>query len=79
MNFEMFPALQECFSQYQPPALFIWSKLDVYFDVAQAHCHIRVLPKTKTYILEGGPIVLEINFEYLLHLIGKPMESKISE
>jgi hypothetical protein len=33
-NLEMFPAFQQYFRTYQPPALIIWGKHDVYFDVA---------------------------------------------
>ena len=68
-NFKMFPAFQEYFRKYQPPALVIWGKYDVYFEVAEAYCYKRDLPKVKTHILEGGHMVLETNFEEVLHTI----------
>ena len=78
-NFELFPAFQEYFRKYQPPALIIWGKYDVYFDVAEAHCYKRDLPKAKTHIIEGGHMALETNFEEVLHLIREFMDSQISE
>jgi pimeloyl-ACP methyl ester carboxylesterase len=78
-NFEMFPDFQEYFRKYQPPALIIWGKYDIYFDVAEAYCYKRDLPNPKTHILEGGHMALETNFEEVLHLIREFMESKISE
>lgn len=74
-NFEMFSAFQEYFRRYQPPALIIWGRYDVYFDVAEAHCYERDLPKAETHILEGGHMALETNFDEVLNLVTKFMES----
>lgn len=68
-NFEMFAAFQEYFRQYQPPALIIWGKHDVYFDVAEAACYRKDLPKAETHILDGGHMLLETNFDEVLNLI----------
>jgi pimeloyl-ACP methyl ester carboxylesterase len=68
-NFELFPAFQEYFRKYQPPALIIWGKHDVYFDVAEAACYKRDLPKAQTHILEGGHMVLETNFDKVQSLV----------
>lgn len=68
-NFELFPAMQEYFRKFNPPTLIIWGKYDVYFDVAEAYCYKRDLPKAKTHILEGGHMVLETNFDEVVELI----------
>jgi pimeloyl-ACP methyl ester carboxylesterase len=68
-NFEMFPAFQEYFRKFQPPALIIWGKYDVYFDVTEAYCYKKDLPKAKTHILEGGHMALETNFDEVVSLI----------
>ncbi|WP_353133711.1 alpha/beta hydrolase [Pseudopedobacter sp.] len=70
-NFEMFPAFQEYFRKYQPPALIIWGKYDPYFDVSEAYCYKRDLPEAETYILEGGHMTLETNFDEMVELIKK--------
>lgn len=68
-NFELFPAFQEYFRKSQPPALIIWGKYDIYFDLAEAYCYKRDLPKAETHILEGGHMALETNFDEVLNLI----------
>jgi pimeloyl-ACP methyl ester carboxylesterase len=73
-NFEMFPAFQEYFRTFQPPALIVWGKYDVYFDVAEAHCYKKDLPKAEIHILNGGHMALETNFEETLRLIKSFME-----
>lgn len=75
-NFKMFPAFQEYFRKHQPPALVIWGKYDVYFEVAEAYCYKRDLPKVKTHILEGGHMILETNFEEVLHTIRDFLKMK---
>lgn len=75
-NFEMFPDFQEYFRKYQPPALIIWGKYDVYFDVAEAYCYKKDLPKAKTHILEGGHMALETNFDEVLNLIRSFMTNR---
>jgi len=74
-NFEMFPDFQEYFRKHQPPALIIWGKYDVYFDLAEAQCYRRDLPRSQTHILEGGHMALETNFGEVLYLIGRFMET----
>lgn len=53
-HFEMFPVFQEYFRKHQPPALIIWGKHDVFFDVAEASCYKRDLPEAQIHILDGG-------------------------
>lgn len=68
-NIEMFPLFQEYFRTYQPPALVLWGKYDVFFDVAEAFCYKRDLPEAQIFIIEGGHMLLETNFtEVIVHL-----------
>mgnify|MGYP003575145723 FL=1 len=75
-NIEMFPVFQEYFRMYQPPALIIWGKYDVFFDVAEAHCYKRDLPEAQIHILAGGHKALETNFNEVLDIISSFMPSK---
>jgi len=68
-NLEMFPVFQQYFRTYQPPALIIWGKHDVYFDVAEAPCYKRDLSNAQVHILDGGHMALETNFDEVLELI----------
>lgn len=74
-NIEMFPAFQEYFRMYQPPALIIWGKYDVFFDVKEAYCYKRDLPKAQIHILDGGHMALETNFTEVLSIIENFMSS----
>lgn len=76
-NIELFPAFQEYFRTYQPPALIIWGKYDVYFDVAEVNCYKRELPDAETHILEGGHMALETNFDEVLELISTFMSKRL--
>jgi pimeloyl-ACP methyl ester carboxylesterase len=75
-NMEMFPVFQQYFRTSQPPALIIWGKHDVYFDVAEAPCYKRDLSNAQVHILDGGHMALETNFDEVLELISKFMSSK---
>jgi len=68
-NLEMFPVFQQYFQKYQPPALIIWGRYDAFFDVAEAYCYKRNLPKAEIHILEGGHMALETNFSEVLNLV----------
>lgn len=69
----MFPAFQDYFRKHQPKALIIWGKYDVYFNVDEAYCYKRDLPKAEVHILEGGHMALETNFEEVVRLIERFM------
>jgi pimeloyl-ACP methyl ester carboxylesterase len=75
-HFEMFPIFQEYFRRHQLPALIIWGKHDVFFDVAEAYCYKRDLPEAQIHILDGGHMALETNFNEVLDIIRSFMFSK---
>lgn len=68
-NIQMFPVFQKYFRTYQPPALIIWGKHDVFFGVEEAICYKRDLPDAQVHILEGGHMALETNFDEVSELI----------
>jgi len=75
-NIEMFPAFQEYFRTHQPPALIIWGRHDEFFDVAEAPCYKRDLPNAQIYILDGGHMALETNFDEVLDIISNFLSSE---
>jgi len=75
-NIEMFPAFQEYFRKHQPPALILWGKHDAFFDVAEASCYKRDLPKAHIHVLDGGHQALETNFNEVLDIISSFMSRK---
>ena len=68
-NIEMFPLFQNYFRKHQPAALIIWGKYDAFFDVKEASCYKRDLPKAQVHIIEGGHMALETNFDEVSNLI----------
>lgn len=68
-NMEMFPVFQKYFRDHQPAALILWGKHDAFFDVAEAMCYKRDLPKAQIHILDGGHMALETNFDEVLNLM----------
>ena len=75
-NISMFPVFQEYFRVHQPPALIIWGKYDVFFGVEEAYCYQKDLPRAQTHIIDGSHMVLETNFDEVLHLISTFLISK---
>ncbi|MCF3108005.1 alpha/beta hydrolase [Niabella sp. CC-SYL272] len=68
-HIEQFPAFQKYFREYQPKALVIWGRYDVFFDVKEASCYKRDLPDAAVHILEGGHMLLETHFAEVLDLV----------
>jgi pimeloyl-ACP methyl ester carboxylesterase len=75
-NIEMFPVFQEYFRIHQPPAAVIWGKHDVFYELAEATCYKRDLPKAEVHILDGGHMALETNFDEVVNIIDDFMSSK---
>lgn len=74
-NLEMYPVFQDYFRKHQPPALIIWGKHDVFFDVAEARCYKRDMPQAEVHILDGGHKALETNFPEVLELVERFLTS----
>jgi pimeloyl-ACP methyl ester carboxylesterase len=74
-NLEMYPAFQEYFRKHQPPAIVIWGKYDVFFNIAEPPCYKRDIPNASIHIIDGGHHALETNFDEVLELIENFMAS----
>lgn len=68
-HIDMFPVYQEYFRKHQPPALIIWGRYEIYYNVKEAVCYKRDLPNATVHILDGGHMVLETNFDEVMNLI----------
>ena len=68
-NIKMFSVFQEYFRTHQPPALIIWGRHDVFFEMEEAYCYKRDLPNAQINIIDGGHWALETNFDEVLNLI----------
>ena len=45
--------------RWQPPALMIWGRHDIYFDLAEVLSWMRALPRMEAHVLDAGHLLLE--------------------
>lgn len=54
-----FGAIAKYLERWQPPALMIWGRHDIYFDLAEVLSWMRALPRMEAHILDAGHLLLE--------------------
>ena len=54
-----FDAIAQYLERRQPPALMIWGRHDIYFDLAEVLSWMRALPRMETHVLDAGHLLLE--------------------
>jgi pimeloyl-ACP methyl ester carboxylesterase len=64
-----FGAIADYLSTRQPPALMVWGRHDIYFDLAETLSWMRALPRMEAHILDAGHFVLETHAEQALALM----------
>ena len=74
-HIKMYPVFQEYFRVHQPPALVMWGKYEPFFNVQEAGCYKKDLPKAQVHIIDGSHWVLETNFDEALHHISNFLDS----
>lgn len=56
---DRFDAIAKYLGQWQPPALMIWGRHDIYFDLAEVLSWMRALPRMEAHVLDAGHLLLE--------------------
>jgi pimeloyl-ACP methyl ester carboxylesterase len=54
-----FGAVAEYLAHWQPPALMVWGRHDIYFELAEVLSWMRALPRMQAHVLDGGHLLLE--------------------
>lgn len=54
-----FHAIAKYLERWQPPALMVWGRHDIYFDLAEVLSWMRALPRMEAHILDAGHLLLE--------------------
>lgn len=54
-----FDAIAKYLERWQPPALMIWGRHDIYFDLAEVLSWMRALPRMEVHVLDAGHLLLE--------------------
>jgi pimeloyl-ACP methyl ester carboxylesterase len=60
---ERFDAISDYLRRRQPPALMVWGRHDIYFDIAETVSWMEDLPRMEAHILDGGHLLLETHAE----------------
>lgn len=67
---ERFDAIADYLRDRQPPALMVWGRHDIYFDIAETVSWMEDLPRMEAHILDGGHLLLETHAEQAATYIG---------
>lgn len=54
-----FPAIAQYLKRWQPAALMVWGRHDIYFELAEVLSWMRALPRMEAHILDAGHLLLE--------------------
>jgi pimeloyl-ACP methyl ester carboxylesterase len=54
-----FRAVARYLERWQPPALMVWGRHDIYFDLAELLSWLRALPRMEAHVLDAGHLLLE--------------------
>jgi len=54
-----FDEIADYLQRRQPPALMVWGRHDIYFDLAEVLSWTRALPRMEAHILDAGHLLLE--------------------
>ena len=54
-----FDAIAQYLDRWQPPALMVWGRHDIYFDLAEVLSWMRALPRMEAHVLDAGHLLLE--------------------
>lgn len=65
-----FDEIAHYLARWQPPALMLWGRHDVFFDLAETLSWMQALPRMEAHILDGGHFLLETHAEECARLMG---------
>jgi pimeloyl-ACP methyl ester carboxylesterase len=64
-----FGAIAKYLKSWQPPALMVWGRHDIYFELAEVLSWMRALPRMEAHILDAGHLLLETHSAAAVSLI----------
>jgi pimeloyl-ACP methyl ester carboxylesterase len=64
-----FDEIASYLERWQPPALLVWGRHDVYFDLAEVLSWMRALPRMEAHVLDAGHLLLETHAEAAVALM----------
>lgn len=64
-----FDAIASYLERWQPPALMIWGRHDIYFELAEVLSWMRALPRMEAHVLDAGHLLLETHATVAVRLM----------
>ena len=64
-----FDAIAGYLARWQPRAVLVWGRHDVYFDLPEVLSWMRALPRMQAHVLDGGHLLLETHGEEAADII----------
>lgn len=58
-HFARFGEIADYLERYQPPALLLWGRHDIFFDLAETLSWMKALPRMEAHIFDGPHFLLE--------------------
>jgi pimeloyl-ACP methyl ester carboxylesterase len=71
-----FDAIARYLRDHQPPALMLWGRHDVFFDLAEIHSWLQDLPRMEAHVLDGPHFLLETHAAECAELIAGFMAAR---
>jgi pimeloyl-ACP methyl ester carboxylesterase len=75
-----FDEIADYLKRRQPPALMLWGRHDVYFDLAEIVSWMEDLPRMEAHVFDGGHLLLETHAapaaSLMLDFIGRSGRAK---
>lgn len=75
---EHFDAIVDYLRDRQPPALMVWGRHDIYFDIAETLSWMEDLPRMEAHILDGGHLLLETHCQPAAELMSEFISRTVS-
>lgn len=66
---ERFEDISRYLREHQPPALMLWGRHDIFFDIAEILSWLQDLPRMEAHILDGPHLLLETHAAHCAELI----------
>lgn len=68
---ERFDAIADFLERHQPPALTIWGRHDIYFELDEVLSWMRALPRMEAHVLDAGHLLLETHANQAVPLMAE--------
>lgn len=73
-----FDAIAAYLAAHQPPALLLWGRHDLFFDLAEVPSWLAALPRMEAHVFDAGHFLLETHADQATRLMGEFLASRLT-